>query len=59
MESGDFDTNIARYCLIHYHRFPYEYMKCSRREKALLAAMIHEEIRQRKKESADLKRKKR
>lgn len=57
MESGDYDANIARYCLVNYHRFPHEYMQCSRRERALIGAIVHEEVEMQKKEATKMKKK--
>ncbi|HBH0645701.1 TPA: hypothetical protein KR441_003673 [Clostridioides difficile] len=63
MEEGDYDSNIAHYCLHKFKWKPHEYMDLPVDEKAFVAASIdikvEEEIKEEKKNAKEARRSRR
>lgn len=56
IEEGDWEANIAYYCLYEFHRFPSEFLSLSRKEKAFVVGAIQLRIAAEKKRRKEAER---
>ncbi|MES1045290.1 hypothetical protein FOA22_12500 [Heyndrickxia oleronia] len=50
MNEGDFESNIAYYCLHKFHKFPSEFLSLPRKERAVVIAAIQIKMKKEKEE---------